>query len=77
MGDIIIRHITMTSENVFIWILFTRDNYETYLSPNEFYEWVPNAENLMETFLRDLCMYMDEGDKDMMIVSFVLMLRSI
>ena len=77
MGDnIIVHHIDMTSTNVFIWILFIQDNYETFLSPTEYYEWVPNAQNVMERFLVTLCVNMPEGDRDMFIASYVLMLQS-
>ena len=55
---------------------YKEDNYETFLTPDEYYGWVDDAENRMVRFLMDCFVYMDEGMRDVTISSFVLMLRT-
>ena len=59
-----------------IWFVDENDNFAMSLSPEDFFGWIENAEELIINFLKRMLFYLDEQSQDTVITSMVLALKN-
>ena len=75
MAAAVITSISIGLHNTVIWVLLGNDGYETFLTCEEYFGWVNNAESILETFLNGCFLEMDEATRAVRIIEFIRILK--